>query len=92
MIRSIEEKITSEISELKLASSDLRQGLNDQEEYGEMIIANFGAMRMGIGLDLESIIETPILEDIKMYLLQSGSKQSVERMIWICLAWMMMKR
>lgn len=88
MILSIEEKTTSEILKLKLASADLHQGLNDQEEYGEMIVVKFGAMRIGIGLDLETIIETLVFEEIKMYHIQS--EQTIERLIWIYLAWMRM--
>lgn len=53
--------------------------MDEQEEEGLHLTASVEAMRQGEGLDDDALIQTPAFKDIHQYLLQSGSKQTVEK-------------
>lgn len=70
-----------EMRELRLISAYLRQRLDTQEEEGEKLEATMEEMQRGVGLDFLILINTPAFEEIHLYLLQLGSKQTLEKVM-----------
>lgn len=71
----------AETWELRLISTNLRQRLNAQEEEGARLAATVEEIQSGIDLNFTTLINTPAFEEIRMYLLQSGSEQTLEKLM-----------
>lgn len=78
-LQSLKGKSAFEAREIQLLSAKLCQRLDTQEEEGERLIARVEAINKGIGLDFEALIQTPAFDEIRLYLLQSCSDQTIEK-------------
>lgn len=67
--------------ELRLVLANLHQRLYAQEDEGKKLVATVEDMWMGIGLDFETVINTPAFKEIQMHQLQSGSEQTLKKLM-----------
>lgn len=70
-----------ELRELRLISADFRQRLDIHEEEGESLTTSMEEMCRGVSLDFLTLINMSAFEEIRLYLLQSGSEQTLEKLM-----------
>lgn len=58
-LRSVEEKATANVKELRLVSSQLQQRLDEQEDERLRLTTSVEAVQQGEGLDYDALIQTP---------------------------------
>lgn len=73
-LQTLEGRIVTETRELRLELANLYQRHYAQEDEGKKLAATVEDMWMGIGLDFETVINTPAFKEIQMHQLQFGSK------------------